>query len=85
MPCFMPIECEEKLFVKSAYLTAMSQLDYRAYLTAFREHMDELMKTEMTPENQKHLNEELKLLRDMLLIVEKPVSIHLQAIRSRRS
>lgn len=70
---FYAYECEEKLFVKSAYLTAMSQLDYRAYLTAFREHMDELMKTEMTPENQKHLNEELKLLRDMLLIVEKPV------------
>ena len=70
---FYAYECEEKLFVKSAYLTAMGQLDYRAYLKAFREHMDELMKTEMTPENQKHLNEELKLLRDMLLIVEKPV------------
>ena len=35
--------------------------------------MEELMQMEMTPENQKHLNEELKLLRDMLLIVEKPV------------
>lgn len=32
MPCFMLMECEEKLFVKSAYLTAMSQLDYRTYL-----------------------------------------------------
>lgn len=41
---FYAYECEEKLFVKSAYLTAMSQLDYRAYLTAFRGHMDELMK-----------------------------------------
>ena len=33
----------------------------------------EKMQMEMTPENQKHLNEELKPLRDMLLIVEKPV------------
>ena len=70
---FYAYECEEKLFVKSAYLTAMSQLDYRTYLNAFRERMEELMQMEMTPENQKHLNEELKLLRDMLLIVEKPV------------
>ena len=70
---FYAYECEEKLFVKSAYLTAMSQLDYRTYLNAFRERMEELMQMEMTPENQKHLNEELKLLRDMLLIVEKPM------------
>lgn len=33
---FYAYECEEKLFVKSAYLTAMSQLDYRTYLNAFR-------------------------------------------------
>lgn len=52
---FYAYECEEKLFVKSAYLTAMSQLDYRTYLNAFRERMEELMQMEMTPENQKHL------------------------------
>lgn len=69
---FYAYECEEKLFVKSAYLTAMSQLDYRAYVSAFKDRMTELMQTEMTPENQKHLNEELKILRDMLLVMEKP-------------
>lgn len=64
--------CEETLFVKSAYLTAMRQLDYRAYVSAFKDRMHALMQVEMTLENQKHLNEELKLLRDMLLVMERP-------------
>lgn len=63
---------EEQLFVRSAYLTAMSHLDYRPYLKVLEERMHEIMDTIMTPENQKHLNEELNLLRNMLLTIEAP-------------
>ncbi|MGN0203393.1 MAG: methyltransferase domain-containing protein [Coprococcus sp.] len=63
---------EKQLFVRGAYLTAMSNLDYRPYLRVFEERIQEIMNTVMTPENQKHLNEELKLLREMLLTMEAP-------------
>ena len=67
---------EEKLFVRSAYLKAMSCLDYRPYLKVFEERAQDIMDTVMTPENQKHLNEELKLLRDMLLVISAPEKHH---------
>lgn len=63
---------EEQLFVRSAYLTAMSHLDYRPYLKQLEERMHEIMDTVMTPENKKHLSEELNLLRNMLLTIEAP-------------
>lgn len=63
---------EEQLFVRSSYLTAMSHLDYRAYLEGFRERMQEIMAAGMAEENRKHLSEELKLLRDMLMVMEAP-------------
>lgn len=66
-------EKEQQLFVRSAYLTAMSHLDYRPYLEPLKARLQELMQMEMSAENQKHLNEELKLLRDMLMRLEAPV------------
>lgn len=71
-PLYEAYMAEQQLFVRSAYLTAMGRLDYRPYLDAFEDRMKELMQTVMTPDNQKHLSEELKLLRDMVLTMEVP-------------
>ncbi len=61
---------EDKLFVKSSYLTAMSKLDYRTYVDRFKARISELTQVPMTDENKKHLSEELKILRDMVLTLE---------------
>lgn len=63
---------EQQLFVRSSYLTAMSHLDFRPYMDQLEQRLQELLETEMTTENQKHLNEELRLLREMLLMLKTP-------------
>jgi 23S rRNA G2445 N2-methylase RlmL len=71
-PLYEAYEKEKQLFVRSAYLTAMRQLDYRDYLEQLKTRMQDLMQTAMTAENQKHLTEELKLLREMVMTLETP-------------
>lgn len=61
---------EEQLFVKSAYLTAISEFDYRDYMDAFKERMKELHALEITEENKKHITEELRALSNLVVRME---------------
>ncbi len=61
---------EEKLFVKSDYLSAISQMDYRVILDELKSRLDKLTKTEVADTDVKHINEEIKYLTRMVLDIE---------------
>ncbi|MEG1457918.1 MAG: methyltransferase [Acetivibrio sp.] len=61
---------EGTLFVKSAYLTAIKEYDFREYLDFFRERLGNLSKEEVTEENKKHLNEEIRGLSNLVIMME---------------
>ncbi len=61
---------ETTLFVRSSYLTAIGQLDYRNYLEEFKEQLNELSKIELTEENKKHIVSEKKMLQELILTME---------------
>lgn len=61
---------EEQLFVKSSYLTALKFLDYRAYMPQLKKRLDELRKTELTTENKKHVEEEMRILSELTIAIE---------------
>lgn len=61
---------EEKLFVKADYLTALKQLDYREILEVLKERLDFLVKGTFEETSMKHINEEKKLLTNMILDIE---------------
>lgn len=63
-------ETEEKLFVKSSYLAAMKELDYRKYLENFKERLKILQLSEPKEEEKKHINEEIKLLRELITTID---------------
>ncbi|SFR83368.1 TRM11 family SAM-dependent methyltransferase [Anaeromicropila populeti] len=63
-------EKETTLFVRSAYLTAMKELDYRKYLPMFKERLESLGKKEIPLEQKKHTGEEMKLLSELILTVD---------------
>ena len=65
-------EKEEQLFVKSAYLVAMSNYDYREYLERLKERLESLMAKPAEETESKHVREESGILRDMILKYEKP-------------
>lgn len=66
-PLYEAYQVEEQLFVKSFYLTAIRNFDYRKYMPQLTERLEELTKIEMTEENQKHLSEEIRQLSAMKL------------------
>jgi hypothetical protein len=70
VPLFDAYEKEETLFVKSSYLTAIRELDYRQYLEVFKKRLQELQSQEIEESNRKHIKEECKLLQDMILALE---------------
>lgn len=61
---------EDTMFVKASYLTAMRELDYRVYLTNFKERLNLLKHSEIEEANKKHVQEESKLLQEMVLTME---------------
>ena len=61
---------EETLFVKSAYLTAMSKLNAEAHLEFFKQRYKELTSQSVTVEEKKHVHEETKALLDVILSIE---------------
>lgn len=63
-------EQEKTLFVKSSYLTAMKELDYRAYLDELKERVKLLENSEPEEENKKHITEEIRILKEMILTME---------------
>ena len=67
---YQAYEREDKLFVRSAYLEAIRELDYRKYLEQFKERLEVLQKYEPKEEEKKHINEEIKLLRELVTAIE---------------
>lgn len=61
---------EDTLFVKSSYLIAMRELDYRKHLEDFKKRLEELKETPVEEKNKKHIAEEKKILQDMILTLE---------------
>lgn len=57
---------EDKLFIKSAYLHAMSKLDCSNYLDELRIRQKNLIKEEIVADNKKHILEELRELSNIL-------------------
>lgn len=57
---------EDKLFIKSAYLNAMSKLDCSEYVDELRKRQKKLIKEEIVVENKKHILEELRELSNIL-------------------
>ena len=63
-------QTEQTLFVKSAYLNALSHLDVEELVPELKEELSVLMTGEVLPENQKHVNEQVRELRKILIQYE---------------
>lgn len=69
-PLYQAYTNEQQMFVKSAYLTAMKNFDYRKFLDDFKVRLEALTKAEMTDENRKHLSAEIKELSALIVTIE---------------
>jgi tRNA G10 N-methylase Trm11 len=69
-PLYQAYLDEKTLFVKSTYLNAMKEMDYRDYLEAFKLQLEILMKQPLTIENKKHLSEEIRELSSLIIMME---------------
>lgn len=63
-------EREQTRFVRSAYLEALEELDVREWIDEFKKQMEKLKAKELTDENRKHVEEEIRILRQILLQYE---------------
>lgn len=72
---FQGYKTETQLFVKSAYLTALLSYDCSPYLSELKEQITVLSNKELTPENTKHIQEEIRAL-SKLIIQEEGTSTH---------
>ncbi len=92
---FTAYEAETTLFVRASYLQALEQLDVSDKLADIRECLEKLVAQEVTPENKKHIDEEIRALRKIVIkyegiqrhtadIVGKQVSVLLLTNRSQR-
>lgn len=69
-PLFEAYRTELQLFVRSSYLTAMKNLDYREYMEYLKQRLEELSNAEAETENQKHITEEIRELSSMIVTME---------------
>ncbi|MBT9779164.1 methyltransferase [Clostridium sp. MCC353] len=69
-PLFQAYRAEQQMFVKSSYLIAIKNFDYRNYLEYFKGRLNELSEVEAPPENLKHITEEIRQLSSMILTIE---------------
>ena len=61
---------ENTLFVKSAYLQALSELDVPQLIPELKEELKHLSESEILPENKKHIEEEMRFLRKIMIQYE---------------
>ena len=61
---------EMTLFVKAAYLQAMAELEVGDKLPALKDTLTQLLANEPEPENKKHVDEEIRALRKILIQAE---------------
>lgn len=64
---------EETKYIRADYLQAMKKLDYSAYLAKLKERLLMLRNQKAEAEEQKHRNEEIRALQQMILACETPV------------
>ena len=58
---------ETTLFVRSAYLQALANLNVEDKLEALKESLKTLLESEVLPENRKHTDEEIRALREIII------------------
>lgn len=61
---------EDTLFVRASYLQAMSELDTSEKCELFKSSLAELLEIEPVPENKKHIDEEVRALRKLVILNE---------------
>lgn len=66
-PLIQAYKNETTLFVRSAYLTAIKQLDYTKYKDYFSSHLEQLRRKKIEETEEKHISEEIRVLSDLVL------------------
>ena len=66
-PLFTAYQKEETLFVRGSYLTAMKNFDYEELLPKLHKQYDKLCTQKTAEENKKHIEEEIRLLRELII------------------
>lgn len=61
---------EQQLFVKSSYLSAMKNYDYRLYAEALQNRKEELSSQTVEESDLKHVNEEIHMIDEMLIMLQ---------------
>ncbi|WP_167958774.1 TRM11 family SAM-dependent methyltransferase [Anaerosporobacter faecicola] len=61
---------ETQRFVKSSYLVALRNFDYREYLPYLKECLEQLLSIELVDENRKHIEEEIRELTSLIVTIE---------------
>lgn len=69
-PLYEAYERETTLFVKSAYLLAMKQLNYSEYVEQFKQRIEKLNEMDLKEEEKKHIQEEIRVLSSMIVDYE---------------
>ena len=69
-PLWNAYKAETQRFVKSSYLAGIGELDYRAYQEEIKVRLQELKKETPTPENEKHIREEIRELSALVVRIE---------------
>ena len=67
---FTSYQKEQTMFVRSAYLEALAKFDVEPLLPQLKQQLDELLSKERTIENQKHIEEEVRALRRIIIMYE---------------
>ncbi len=74
-PLFQGYLSEQQLFVRSSYLTALQSYDCSAYISELKSQIEHLSTTQLTAENQKHVEAELRAL-SKLIVQEEGTTLH---------
>lgn len=69
-PIYQAYLSEQQMFVKSSYLMAIKNFDYREYLQIFKKRLAQLTETAVADENQKHVMEEIRELNALVVRLE---------------
>ena len=67
---FTAYETETTLFVKASYLQAIAELDASEKVASLKEKLAQLLSQEVEPENKKHIEEEIRALRKIMIQAE---------------
>lgn len=81
---YLAYEKEKTLFVRSAYLEAMAEMDMEDRLPEFQRRLSELLAVAPEPENQKHIQEEIRALRNILILYE-GIPVHTFDMRQKKN